>query len=166
MQPDLSDEEQQAQQEAYRKKTVLRIYDKVSYVGDCWLWKGSLRPDGYGTIIYKQKHALAHRVAFTVFVSPIHNNLHVLHRCDNPACVNPYHLYLGTHQDNMKDRQVRQRGNQPKGSKRKNAKLTEEKVISIKADSRTHKEIAQTYNVDETLISQVKRGIVWKHVTT
>jgi len=164
--PPLTPEEQAAQQEAYRRKTVLRLYDKISYSGDCWLWKGSLRKDGYGSVVYKGRLSLAHRVSFSVFYSAFNPELDVLHKCDNPACINPLHLYLGTHLDNMRDRKLRNRGNQPKGSKRVNAKLTEDKVVAIKRDTRTHKAIAFSYGVDETLISQIKRGIIWKHVTT
>lgn len=69
----------------------------------CWIWTGLLQKSGYGVIKRKQKAVRAHRAAYELYVGPIPTGLHVLHRCDNPPCVNPQHLFLGTHVDNMRD---------------------------------------------------------------
>ena len=70
---------------------------------DCWEWHGTLRADGYGQIRIGASNVLAHRLAWQLAVGPIPDDLCVLHRCDNPPCVNPDHLWLGTHADNMHD---------------------------------------------------------------
>lgn len=83
--------------------------------GICWVWTGARMPTGYGIIRYpgkKGSHTGAHRISYMLHNGNIHSGLHVLHRCDNPSCVNPSHLFLGTPKDNMQDmlRKGRQRG--------------------------------------------------------
>lgn len=69
----------------------------------CWQWKGSSNKDGYGTTRYMGKSIMAHRLSFLLHGGEIPDGMCVLHSCDNPPCVNPDHLFLGTHQDNMDD---------------------------------------------------------------
>lgn len=77
----------------------------------CRIWEGARDKDGYGTRKVKGRKAYAHRVAWEQANGPIPDGLSVLHRCDIPWCDNPDHLYLGTHQDNMRD--LRERGVNP-----------------------------------------------------
>ena len=73
------------------------------------VWTGTRFASGYGRITQNGKRARAHRVAFELFVGPIPSGMHVLHRCDNPPCVNPSHLFIGTHLDNMRDMEAKGR---------------------------------------------------------
>lgn len=75
----------------------------------CWLWTACGTTDGYGQIKVGKDMVRAHRVAWTLYRGAIPDGMHILHRCDTPPCVNPDHLYLGTHQQNMKDRSSRGR---------------------------------------------------------
>jgi hypothetical protein len=101
---------------------------------------------------------LAHRVSFDLFVGDI-GDLDVLHKCDNPECTNPDHLFLGTHADNMRD--ASQKGRMCRGEARANSKLTESDVYEIKASSKLQKELSKLYGVHQSIISRVKNGHRW-----
>lgn len=76
---------------------------------DCWEWTGTRVPFGYGILIVDGKQKRAHRVAYEEFVGPIPDDALVCHKCDNPPCINPAHLFIGTHIDNAKDRNAKGR---------------------------------------------------------
>ncbi len=80
-----------------------KFESKIDKRGDCWIWTGALFVSGYGKIQRGGKRLRAHRVSYELFVGEIPDGLHVLHDCDNPPCVKPAHLFLGTHLDNMMD---------------------------------------------------------------
>lgn len=88
-----------------------RFWKFVKKTKTCWIWIGSKNSSGYGDIRYgnKHKHLKAHRVSYELHKSKIPKGIHVLHSCDNPSCVNPEHLSLGTHKDNMRDMVGRRR---------------------------------------------------------
>lgn len=86
-----------------------RFWDRVDKSGECWLWFGKIEWDGYGRVKYKGKSYRAHRVAWELVNGEIEDGLLVLHRCDNPLCCNPSHLFLGTQQDNMTDKKQKGR---------------------------------------------------------
>jgi hypothetical protein len=88
--------------------------------------------------------------------------MHVLHRCDNPPCINPDHLFLGTHRDNMKDRDKKKRA--VKGERHASAKLTAQQVRAIRLDQREQEVIAAEYGISQTSVSAVKRRRLWRHV--
>jgi hypothetical protein len=92
---------------------------EASYIPEpmsgCWLWLGLVTNDGYGRLKHDYKPLRAHRCAWMLFRGKIPNELHVLHRCDTPLCVNPDHLFLGTHGENMIDKARKGRCNVPSG---------------------------------------------------
>ncbi len=136
---------------------------------DCWLWTGSPNSAGYGTIRMpgrKGKTALAHRLAFFIAHGAFDETLCVCHECDTPLCVNPNHLFLGTNAENVADRDKKGRcraGGKP-GEKCGHAKLTDDKVRAIRSDNRTHEEIADSFGVARSTITNIKLGRTWKHI--
>lgn len=100
------------------KTAVDRFMDKVwpEALTGCWLWAGHTQYFGYGRVIINYRPYSAHRVSYEMHVGRIPNGAHVLHRCDNPACVAPHHLFLGDQASNMGDMKKKGRGsNQMKG---------------------------------------------------
>ena len=103
----------------------------------CWEWFGSKR-NGYGRMIIgsrtdgTRKSVSAHRISYELTYGEIPIGMEVCHKCDNPPCVNPSHLFLGTRQDNIDDRERKGRNNPPKGEKHAKAKLTELDVLTIR----------------------------------
>lgn len=149
------------------RASILERFER-SYIPEpnsgCWLWELTCTPTGYGQFYYPPRNMVrAHVVAWELFRGD-RQGLHVLHSCDLPCCVNPEHLRLGTHQENMKDRDIRQRRAPPKGIKNGRAKLTEADVIAIRADSRWPRFIAADYNTPISTIKHIKYRLTWKHV--
>ena len=129
----------------------------------CREWVRDRSRKGYGRLWWAGKLHQAHRKAFEAFNGPIPGGMHVLHRCDNPSCVNPGHLFLGTNDDNVRDKLAK--GRLPRGEARMNAKLTEEAVRAIRASSEGKKVLARRFGVCPTVILGVRRGERWPHVT-
>lgn len=88
---------------------IQRFWTKVDTSGDCWVWKGGRSPSGYGMFTVKRRNTRAHRVSYMIAHGPIPDGMCVLHRCDNPPCINPKHLFLGTDLDNVRDRDAKGR---------------------------------------------------------
>lgn len=145
----------------------------------CWLWVGTTSRK-YGSAWYKNKSIRAHRLSYQAFKGEIPKGMFVCHSCDTCMCVNPDHLFLGTHQDNMTD--MKRKGRAASGPKNGallhpetrcrgervwKAKLQEEEVRIIKAQLREGRQladIAAEYGVGITTISAIKTGRNWKHV--
>jgi len=131
----------------------------------CWNWTASLRgSDGYGGFSIGKKRLRANRASWLIYCSEIPDGLCVCHSCDNPLCVNPDHLFLGTQQDNMTDKVNKGRQQNSKGEQNGRAKLTEKQIINIINDHRKQKEIAKDYNVCQQHVSLIKKGKSWKHL--
>ncbi len=95
-----------------------RFFGKVRQGPDCWLWIGAKSPDGYGSFWWDLVVQKSHRVSWQIHFGPIPDGLLVCHRCDNPSCVNPAHLFLGTAKDNTADCMQKGRRNTPVGHTR------------------------------------------------
>lgn len=131
---------------------------------DCWIWTKSLFSSGYGKFSIEHKNHYAHRVSFELFVGPIPDKLFVCHSCDNKLCVNPLHLWLGTHQDNMDDKVKKNRQTHTRGELDGVHKLTEQDVYKIREmieQGINQHEIAKMFGVDHATISAIKTGQSW-----
>ncbi len=133
-----------------------RFLAKVKRVeSGCHEWQTETNRGGYGKIWFRGKPSVpAHRVAYTLFVSPIPEGRHVLHRCDNRKCVNPEHLFLGSNRDNVSDMDG-------KGRRGTKSRLTYEDVGKIRqmlAERYSQAVIAKSFGVDQTTISRIKLG--------
>jgi hypothetical protein len=130
--------------------------------GDCWEFTGYRNPKmGYGNFSDDRgKTVAAHRFMFSIVHGSIPEHLHVCHICDNPPCCNPDHLFLGSHADNMADRNAKGR----QSRSRKWSKLTDKQVAAIKQDERTQNEIAADYSVSRTLVSFIRNGRRRAHI--
>lgn len=101
-----------------------------------------------------------HRVTYMAYHGDI-GDKQVLHTCDNTSCVNPEHLYLGTHRDNMRDKQLR---NRIKGESHPMSKLTEEIILAIRANPKSQGQIARDLGLNQSFIGKVKNRVVWTHI--
>jgi hypothetical protein len=126
-----------------------------------------LRPlaNGYCRISYEGGSIKAHRASWIVHKGEIPNGLFVCHKCDNTVCVNPDHLFLGTAADNNKDKSAKGRSCAPSGSLQWRSKLSDSAVLEILMDTRLQREIAVHYGINQSVVSEIKRGKAWKHVT-
>lgn len=132
----------------------------------CWIWTSYNRRDNYGNFKIGNKTFLAHRVSYELYIGIIPHGMDVLHRCDIPSCVNPYHFFLGTQIDNVRDCWKKGRGFVPavRGERQAHAKLKEKDIIKIRQDSRPQSQIAKDYGVSQSVIGDVKRLVTWKHI--
>lgn len=137
---------------------------KVNQHSGCWEWQNYCQRNGYGQIKYKNKKMLAHRLSWELHHGKIPVGLCVLHECDNPSCVNPHHLKLGTHDDNAKDMIARNRQARVVGEKNGRSKLSEQQVIKIRSDTRILSVIAKEYGLSISTVSYIKARTLWPHV--
>lgn len=130
----------------------------------CWLWSGN-SVAGYGRLTLRGVGLLAHRAAFFAAGGDLQLEMDVLHSCDTPACINPAHLRLGTHQDNMADRKSRGRssGGDLKGEQCPWAKVSAEQVAAIRGESRPGRLAAPEYGISKAQFYRIKRRERWSH---
>lgn len=124
----------------------------------CWLWEGTVTKGGYGRIRrdYRGEYITTHRAAWEIYHGEIPEGMFVCHTCDTPSCVNPSHLFLGTHEHNQADMREKGRGwwQKSRGGTRK---LSDQEVREIRQDdSRLQRELAEQYGVNPSAISKIK----------
>lgn len=144
-----------------------RFWSRVQKTQTCWLWTGAKRNFGYGAYSFFGKSERAHRVMWFVHHGAIPEGKVVRHKCDNPSCVNPDHLVLGTQADNGADRVERNRQYRPTGDKHHRRKLSSVDVRAIKERMSRNESpagIAREYKVHKNTVYAIKYGRSWKSV--
>lgn len=159
----------------YRRRSLVSRFwphvDKSAGPDGCWLWTGATNNKGYGMLNNRGKVSLAHRVSLELRNGPIPGSLEALHKCDNPLCVNPAHLRLGTHKENMQDSKDKGRNSPPPlhcGESHWDCKLTESKVLDIRSryaqGGITQRQLAEQFGVHLDTISLIIRRLTWRHL--
>lgn len=166
----------------YRKRQKVsveeRFWSKVDKTGNCWLWTANSDRRGYGKFSLQCHTYRSHRVAYQIAVGPVPDEMLILHKCDTPACVNPDHLYVGTHQMNMKDRQNKGRAaygkrngmsTHPETILRREAspraKITMAIADSIRKDHaegfKSHQKLGAKYGIKKSQVHNILTGKQW-----
>lgn len=141
--------------------------DKSAGPNGCWLWMAAKDPLGYGRFGIGRRGAcriwLAHRVAWELVNGPIPDGMCALHNCDNPQCVNPSHLFIGTKADNIRDmdQKGRRRSGPVFGEDNHFAKLTAAQVVEIRNATCSHREIAARFGLHPKHVGDIRRGKAW-----
>lgn len=128
----------------------------------CWEWTKKKFKNGYGCFTYRGRYLLAHRVSYEAYYGEEPLGMLVMHSCDNPSCVNPQHLSLGTHSDNYKDMLAKGRGNPARGSRHPRYKLSDDdikEIINRRNSGELCKDLAVEFSVSSKTISVVSRGV-------
>ncbi len=141
-----------------------RLLRKTNKTDSCWLWTGGCFSDGYGNIGTSQGARRAHRVSYELYVGTIPPGMRVMHSCDNPKCLNPSHLSLGTDADNMRDRDAKGRHVPCRGDKNGAAKLNEFAVRSIRSVALPTATLAEIYGVGPHTIRRIIARTSWSHI--
>lgn len=147
----------------------IRFWSRVNRDKECWEWM-AVKSHGYGTFHSNKGRRIASRYSWEFTHGSIPDGLFVLHRCDNRACVNPSHLFLGTHQDNMRDMvsKGRQRNGVVLGEDHPNSRLRADQVVVIRRRleaGESQRWLAKEYGVSKPTIARAAFGITWKHVS-
>lgn len=149
------------------QKHIDRFWARVSQSDGCWLWQGYKDQDGYGLLFIQPRMRRAHRLAYEIATGENPGELSVLHRCDNPACVRPDHLFLGTNDDNMADMRAKGRGHQ--GQRNGRCILTPNQVREIRQRSTSYyrgiwTQLAREYGVNPVTIRSIAIRKLWPHL--
>lgn len=153
------------------EKTILESFMNNVYPEPntgCWLWGRALDHDGYGITWMaktKPRQQRAHRLSYYLHHGEFDTRLMVLHKCDNPSCVNPDHLFLGTVQDNSDD--MKRKGRQAKGRTQWLSKLVDTDIIKIRelyANGQPYRSIAKLYNIAFSNVAFIVKRKTWKHL--
>ena len=146
---------------------------RINPISDCWEWTGCKR-NGYGRTIIgsrvdgTRKSASAHRLAYELWVGEIPTGFEVCHKCDNPSCINPKHLFLGTRADNIADRERKGRNVVKVGEEQPRSKLTKKTVKDARWEraykGTSFQKLADRYGVSKKTMQNAINGVTWKGV--
>lgn len=154
-------------------KAVEPFWDKIAVSEDhnaCWEWQRLRNKQGYGILKTGGGSRRAHRYVWELFNGPIPESMFVCHKCDNPPCCNPSHLFLGTHQDNMQDMMDKGRTGHPAqpGEKHRSAKLNSQQVIRIRdlyeSGKYSYSELSDMFGVTSAQIGYIVTRKNWTHL--
>jgi hypothetical protein len=143
-----------------------RLTDYVANpVTGCWEWTNYLKSDGYGAFFItkdrKRKQVLAHRASYELHVGPLNPGEVVCHKCDNPKCIKPEHLFSGSHADNLRDMWSKGRCSHA-GEKNAAAKLSSAQVLEIRTSNSPRKELSLRYGVSLSTITSIQLKLTWR----
>jgi hypothetical protein len=151
------------------KNTQDMFWNKVNKTGSCWVWTGSKDKDGYGIQFTLNGQVWKpHRLSYYLTTGVNPQGQVVCHKCDNPACVNPAHLFLGSQYDNIQDmvNKGRHKFGRSPGESNPSAKLTEQQVLEIRSLPGPNRKIAAQYGVSKCTIDEIRSGRTWRHLLT
>jgi len=152
------------------EKDRVRFWKKVDKSDDCWLWKAGRFSRGYGGFQMRNTNCIAHRISWIIANGPIPAGQCVLHSCDNPPCVRPDHLWLGSQLENIadRDRKGRWRGSGRRGQDMPMAKLSDAEVIEIRkryaVGDVMQKDLAAEYKISKTQMHVILHRKQWTHL--
>ena len=136
--------------------------------GECWEWNRGKIPDGYGVLKVVGRNWLAHRLAYLLAHGELDDDSYVCHRCDNPSCIRPEHLFVGTQTENMQDMSKKGRGGRVRGETHFRARLNVETVRQIRHQHHnlgySQERIARLFDVSQSTISAVIQRKTWDWV--
>lgn len=145
---------------------IERFWSNVDKSGDCWIWMGVIASQGYGVVGFGKQQYKAHRIAYFLKHGPFKNSLLCCHKCDNPKCVNPDHIFTGTHHDNAVD--AFSKGRRAVGEKCNLSKLTNDEVlqiVSLHKQGLSDCEIGRRFGIVSSGVRYILTGKSWRHVT-
>ena len=128
----------------------------------CLEWPFGKSSTGYGAVYELGQNLKAHRIAFETIFWPISRDLVIRHRCDNPSCVNPFHLLPGTAADNVQDKVMR--GRAARGERHGRAKLSAADVLVIRGSELSSQQLAGQFGVSANMVRYIRKGANWSHL--
>lgn len=147
------------------RPAIERFQEKFVVTPGCWIWTAYKSKKGYGDFGLEGKVVSAHRFSYELYVDSIPEGMFVCHKCDNPSCVNPDHLFVGSPLDNTQDmiKKGRAKHSAPKGEAHGMAKITAEIARGIREAPGLHREIAAQFGVNKATVSAIKTGRQWRN---
>lgn len=150
----------------YNESLKSRILVKFRGVSGCWEWYGYITKYGYGQTTYRSKSILANRLSWMLFNGELKKELDVCHHCDNPKCINPDHLFVGTASENIQDCFNKNRKSH-KGVNHPGAKITDDdvkKILQLRRTGWTYRKLSDRFKISVGAVNCVINRRTWKHV--